>query len=523
MTNQQEDTPPDNLPGMAYRCRNDEDRTMEFVGEGCLDLTGYNPADLILNRVVSYGQLIHRQDRRSLWSSIQAALREGRPFRHAYRIVAAGGQEKWVWEQGSGVFTSEGELLEVRGSITSIADWLSAYRNLEQRAAGRTRELSTLLEVSRNVTSTIINSNRPLNDILDQVVSQAGTLLGADAVVLYRRQGPDEALAVHASRGLPADPTEMPDFPLAPRVAGRGTWMRQPVTVVDLGAVLPDFGDSLESRPRLGGLCRALLAVPVVIQKEVYGGLELYYSAPWEFSGEEVRLALAFADQAALAIQNARLRVQVEQTAVAAERNRLARDLHDAVTQTLFSASLIAEVLPRLSERNPEEARRRLEELRQLTRGALAEMRALLLELRPAALTEVDLGDLLRPLAEAITGRARVPVALSVEGKRPLPPDVQVALYRIAQEALNNVARHAGASRASVDLRFHPSGVELSIADDGCGFDPKEVSAEHLGLEIMGERAESIGALLEIESRVGYGTRVATRWTECGGEEVEGQ
>lgn len=227
-------------------------------------------------------------------------------------------------------------------------------------------------------------------------------------------------------------------------------------------------------------------------------------------------------------------RRQVEhalQAAVTAERNRLARDLHDAVTQTLFSASLIAEVLPRLWKRNPDEGERRLEELRQLTRGALAEMRTLLLELRPTALREVELGDLLRQLTEAVMGRARVPVTLTVEGHYPLTPDVRVALYRIAQEALNNVAKHASASHAAISLRYIGAkgqrdkkeqrgkiqqglAVELCISDDGRGFDPSQISADHLGLDIMRERAEAIGATLTIESQVGQGTHVSVMWQD---------
>ncbi len=138
--------------------------------------------------------------------------------------------------------------------------------------------------------------------------------------------------------------------------------------------------------------------------------------------------------------------------AVTAERTRLARDLHDAVTQTLFAASLIAEVLPELWAVDEAEAQKSTEELRQLTRGALAEMRTLLLELRPAALTQARFGDLLKQLCEALTGRARLPIRLTVEGDRPLPPDVQVALYRIAQESLNNVFKYPRATQVDVHL-----------------------------------------------------------------------
>jgi signal transduction histidine kinase len=254
--------------------------------------------------------------------------------------------------------------------------------------------------------------------------------------------------------------------------------------------------------------------VPLMVKDAVYGAIALYSREPREFSSEEIEMGVAFSDQAALAIENARLRVQAEQTAVAAERSRLARDLHDAVTQTLFSTSLIADVLPRLWERNATEALARLNELRQLTRGALAEMRTLLLELRPATLTEVGLGELLRQLAEATISRARVQVDLKIEGQCRLPPDIQIALYRIAQEALNNVSRHAGAGQAAVQLRCGIEQVELRISDDGQGFDPNDVAPDHLGLCIMRERAEAIDALLRVDSQPGCGTQIVVIWPE---------
>ena len=264
---------------------------------------------------------------------------------------------------------------------------------------------------------------------------------------------------------------------------------------------------------RSGAEPTALLAVPLRVKGIVIGVLDMVNKLEG-FTQEDVRISSLFADQAAIAIENARLYEQAQELAAVQERQRLARDLHDAVTQTLFSASLIAEVLPRLWERDADEGRRRLEELRQLTRGALAEMRTLLLELRPAALTEVGLGDLLHQLTEAVTGRARVPIALTVESQCPLPSDVQVALYRIAQEALNNIAKHSGATQVTVVLRCQFAAVELCVRDNGRGFDLVRVSPEHLGLRIMRERAESVGATFAIESRVGQGTQITVVWKD---------
>jgi PAS domain S-box-containing protein len=203
---------------------------------------------------------------------------------------------------------------------------------------------------------------------------------------------------------------------------------------------------------------------------------------------------------------------QVKERAAFEERNRLARDLHDAVSQTLFSASLIAEVLPRLWERNREEARKRLEEIRQLTRGALAEMRTLLLELRPAALVDATLGDLLKQLGESVTGRAQIPVKVIIEGQCQPSPEVKVALYRIAQEALNNVAKHSRASQATVSLYCEPVKIKLIIQDNGKGFDVQRVSPGSLGLGIVRERVKSINAFLEITSQPGCPTTITVFW-----------
>lgn len=208
---------------------------------------------------------------------------------------------------------------------------------------------------------------------------------------------------------------------------------------------------------------------------------------------------------------NDRLRETTAREAVSAERTRLARELHDAVTQTLFSTTLIADVLPDIWEMDPVKGRQRLEELRQQTRSALAEMRTLLVELRPNALVEVPLPTLLRQLTEAMIGRSRTNIQFSSEGECRLPADVQVSLYRIAQEALNNVVKHAGARQAFVTLRLG-NPVRLTVADNGNGFDPGTVSADHLGLKIMRERAEAIGASFKLYSEAGEGTQITVTW-----------
>jgi signal transduction histidine kinase len=242
------------------------------------------------------------------------------------------------------------------------------------------------------------------------------------------------------------------------------------------------------------------------------------YTTENVYDEEHLNLLPTIAAQAAIAIENARLYERARQLAVMEERQRLARELHDAVTQTLFSASLIAEALPAIWEGDQDEGRQLLQDLRQLSRGALAEMRTLLMELRPAALVEANLCDLLRQLGEAVAGRTGLPVTVTVEGDWALPDDVHVALYRIAQEALNNVVKHARANQVTVSLRCVPpaNGVggsaELYVSDDGVGFEARDVEPGELGLGIMHERAQAIGAALKIEGQPGHGTQVSVVW-----------
>jgi signal transduction histidine kinase len=172
--------------------------------------------------------------------------------------------------------------------------------------------------------------------------------------------------------------------------------------------------------------------------------------------------------------------------------------------------------------RYPEEARRGLDDLRQLTKGALAEMRALLLELRPSALLEKSLGELLVQLADATVGRTRMPVTAEVTCDRPLPEEVQIGLYRVAQEALNNVIKHARASRATLGLSGDSEKVILIISDDGRGFAPSSAEPGRLGMQIMRERVRAIGASLNIESAPGKGTTIEVTWINMPAQDSDG-
>ncbi len=194
------------------------------------------------------------------------------------------------------------------------------------------------------------------------------------------------------------------------------------------------------------------------------------------------------------------------------ERNYIARELHDTVTQTLFSANLIAEVLPKLWKKDPASVIERLSEIRMLNNVALTEMRALLFDLRPYSFKNEDLGQHLKELVESIRIKTQIPISLEIVKRYRYSHKVELSFYRIAQEALNNIAKHSSASKAEIVLKSLSGKITLNISDNGVGFDNRDNSSENLGLIIMQERAKMTGASFEIESSPGKGTRISVTY-----------
>jgi PAS domain S-box-containing protein len=200
--------------------------------------------------------------------------------------------------------------------------------------------------------------------------------------------------------------------------------------------------------------------------------------------------------------------------AAQAERGRLARDLHDSVTQALFAASLKAEAIAESPELIAGAVQGAVEDVRRLNRGALAQMRTMLLELRGDRISDVPLQQLLRNLVEAAESRASTNVSLTIDGEPAVPPRVHEAIYRVAQEALNNITRHAHATDAWVELTLRPASARLVVRDDGAGFDPSAMDPSHIGLASMRERAAEIDARLTVKMERGSGTLVQLDWPE---------
>jgi PAS domain S-box-containing protein len=405
----------------------------------------------------------------------------------------------------------------VLAMVRDVTEQVKAQELLEGRVAERTRELSTLLEVSRQVASTLRFEPlvsiilEQLKDIVDYRGGSLLKLIGNDLVIVeYRGPNPREEVV-----GL-RFPLEIIEPIWEPASQGR------PVMICDVR------GDDLLARtfreaagPLMDGIwsyVRSWMGIPLVQRGKVMGLLSLSIDEPNFYTDEHAHLALALASQAAVAMENAKLYKQAQEAAALEERARLARELHDSVTQALFSMTMHAEAAQialqrdgHVDDAHPDgPLRRNLRQLSELSEGALAEMRALIFELRPGALQEEGLAAALRKHTAALSAREGIGIEVHAPDHRiPLEPDAEEHIYRGAQEALHNVVKHAGAGQVIVRLEADENGwLVLEIQDDGVGFDPTTVPAGHLGLRTMSDRVQQIGGALEIESAPGAGTSV---------------
>jgi signal transduction histidine kinase len=254
---------------------------------------------------------------------------------------------------------------------------------------------------------------------------------------------------------------------------------------------------------------RAMAIFPLRAKEKLLGTLCLATRRePRAFTRNERELIRAIGDQAAVAIENARLYEQAQELAAAEERNRLARELHDSATQSLYGVTMFAEAAARLLTAGQiEQAAGHMREVRATAKEALQEMRLLIFELRPPILEEQGLVAALQARLESVEGRSGLQTKFEAEGVGNLPSEVEEALFRIAQEALNNALKHAQAGKVRVCLTQAQQNVTLEITDDGVGFDTT-CTQGGLGLAGMEERAALLGGRLTVNSEPGGGTRV---------------
>ncbi len=367
----------------------------------------------------------------------------------------------------------------------------------------------------------VLNSGQSLQETLDLIAWQACHVLGADGAALMRLNVEDGIMVPQAHHGLTEPFVSNLRIRTGQVASGRALAQGTPVLVSDTAAFLEILraNDELPATMPLAvveeivTIFKALLTVPVFIGDRAYGTLSLYYHESRAFDQEDIELVQTMADQAALAIEAARLREQAKTSAATEERNRLARELHDSVTQNLYSVTLYAEAAARLlAVGQAEQAADHLRNLRDTSQEALREMRLLIFELRPMDLQKMGLAGAIQARLQAVETRGGIQAQLLQEGVEYAPlvsHTVQEELYHIAQEALNNTLKHSHAGRVVVSLTYGPRVTQLRVRDDGVGFE-LEAAAEAggLGLRGMRERVQRIDGCLTIESAPGQGATI---------------
>lgn len=399
-------------------------------------------------------------------------------------------------EGGRGEFSQEDSDLLV--SFASQAATAIENARLFDAEARRAEQFRVIGDVGRSMTSVLA-----IDDLLHEIVRLVKETFGYYLVAIGLVEG-DEVVY---KTGI-GPPFEDPQFQPARLKVGREGitgWVAatgEPLLVPDVSQELRYvlISDTAETRSEL--------TVPLKTKSGVIGVLDVQSDQLDGFDESDLMVLQSLANQAAAAIENARLYEQAQQAAALEERNRLARELHDSAKQQAFAASFQLGTAITLFDRDPQAARRHLMEADNLVDSVRRELTDLIHELRPPTMTEEDLAETLHEYAIEWAHQNGIDVDVKVQGRNELALEIEQTLYRIMQEALANVARHSSASSVDVLLSYDTDAVRLTITDDGCGFD---TSRQHdgMGLRSMGERTASLNGDFAVESTPGQGTRIS--------------
>lgn len=393
------------------------------------------------------------------------------------------------------------DVIGVVGVVTDATEHTLARQELEQQLLSRARELSALHDVMAGAGASL-----QLETVLERSLDRVLKVMGSEVGAIHLLDETGATLHLAASQGVPPDiVAQIDSVPASSGLGGCVVERGEPLVVPNM------VGSSRLLLVIPPAVAQSYLGIPLRARGRALGVLSVSGRRGQQFDEDDMSLLAAVADQVGVAVENARLYRQAEQLAVVRERERLARELHDSVTQSLYSLTLMAEASHRLvGAGDLERVEEYLGRLGEIAQQALKEMRLLVYQLRPLVLKREGLMGALQQRLDAVEKRAGVDARLLVEGMVELPAAVEEELYRIAQEALNNALKHAAAGSVAVRIRADEEQVTLEVEDDGRGFDPEAVDAEGgLGLISMQERADKLSGSLDVASTPGKGTRVS--------------
>jgi PAS domain S-box-containing protein len=434
-------------------------------------------------------------------------------YRTYVAMITSQGQHRWegtlrradgltAYVEAIGTTITYAGKAQVLVALRDITERVQAQQLMEQRVAERTRELETLLRVSHDLIATL-----DLKPLLAMILKRMKEVFEYDGALLWLLMDEDrlELLIDNGPVALSQIPTALPlqAVPVYHQAIRAG----RPILIPDLNQ---DTDTGRAWRETIGagaGYANTWLIVPLLFKDKPVGLLGLGHHQTHYYTSRHAELALVFANQAAIAMENARLYEQAQALASLEERRHLARELHDSVSQALYGIALGTRTARMLLDRDPSRLAEPLDYIMNLAEAGLSEMRALIFELRPEILEAEGLVVALTKQSDALKVRHKVQVITRLGPEPAVPLIIKEALYRIAQEATHNIIKHARASQIELSL-VQTDGLTLEIKDDGQGFDPQQTFPGHLGLQSMRERVEKLGGRFELESAAGQGTTV---------------
>ncbi len=467
------------------------DKLCTYFNQPWLDFTGRTMEQEMGN---GWTENIHPDDRDYCLSTYENAFDQRETFSIIYRLRRHDGVYRWVLNNGRPRIGSGGDFSGYSSSTVDITE-----RKLADDRLAMLHELTVALSGAATP-----------EEVADVIVTNALAAVGGSIGLVVLLDAVQNEVYILRTRGAPEEINQSFErMSLQDRLpvtdAIRQT---EPVWIESSEEYQRRYPDITSILMQTGA--QAAAAIPLIVNDLAIGAMGISFSEQKALTTEDREFLNALAQVCAQALNRAQLSNHAVELAANEERQRLARDLHDSISQTLFTVSTIAQTLPRLWERKPETIEGHLNTLSTLSRSAHAEMRVLLMELRPEQRLKMSLADQVRQLAEALPGRKSVGVTLTIElqADSSPPPPVQEAFYRITQEALNNVVKHSEAGHVTIELRGNGEQVTLVVRDDGEGFD---TGAETSGIGMSSMR-EQAGADLRVTSQPGSGTEITLVW-----------